>query len=56
MWPHGQEVKTSPFHGEIVSSILAGVTMWGISSAGRALPLQGRCREFESLILHHLLL
>lgn len=26
MWPHGQAVKTSPFHGGIVGSIPAGVT------------------------------
>ena len=26
---------------------------WGYSSAGRALPLQGRCRRFESDYLHH---
>ena len=28
-------------------------SIWGISSVGRALPLQGRCQEFESPILHH---
>ena len=27
--------------------------MWGCSSAGRALPSQGRGREFKSLHLHH---
>lgn len=26
--------------------------IWGISSAGRALPLQGRGHEFESHMLH----
>ena len=26
LWPHGQAVKTSPFHGGIRSSILLGVT------------------------------
>jgi hypothetical protein len=25
---------------------------WGYSSAGRALPLQGRCQRFESAYLH----
>ena len=25
-WPRGQEVKTSPFHGEIMGSIPVGVT------------------------------
>ena len=27
LWPHGQAVKTSPFHGGIRSSILLGVTI-----------------------------
>ena len=27
IWPHGQEVKTSPFHGGNPSSILGGVTI-----------------------------
>ena len=26
---------------------------WGYSSAGRALPLQGRCRRFDPGYLHH---
>ena len=26
IWPHGQEVKTSPFHGGIMGSIPVGVT------------------------------
>ena len=28
---------------------------WGISSVGRALPLQGRCQRFEPAILHKIL-
>lgn len=36
-----------------MGSIPISGTIWGISSAGRALPLQGRCQEFESPILHH---
>ena len=26
LWPHGQAVKTSPFHGEIMGSSPVGVT------------------------------
>jgi DNA-binding protein HU-beta len=28
------------------------VSFWAISSVGRALPLHGRCRRFESVIAH----
>jgi hypothetical protein len=28
--------------------------MWAFSSAGRALPLQGRCRGFNPLNAHHI--
>ena len=34
--------------------ILIIQTLWAFSSVGRALPLQGRCREFEPLNAHHL--
>ena len=29
------------------------VTIWSLSSVGRALPLQGRCHKFESCSDHH---
>ncbi len=32
----------------------AGKILGAFSSVGRALPLQGRCREFEPLNAHHL--
>ena len=51
--PVGQVVKTSPFHGGIRGSNPLRVTIWRISSAGRALALQARGRRFEPCILHH---
>ena len=50
--PHGQAVKTSPFHGGNGSSILPGVTKREHSSAGRALALQARCHRFEPCNSH----
>ena len=50
--PHGQAVKTSPFHGGNGSSILPGVTKREHSSAGRALALQARCHRFEPCCSH----
>jgi hypothetical protein len=50
--PHGQEVKTSPFHGGNRSSNLLGVTKREHSSAGRALALQARCHRFEPYCSH----
>ena len=47
MWPLGQEVKTSPFHGGDMGSIPVGVTNFfnfirHFSSAGRATDLWDR--------------
>ncbi len=53
-WPLGQVVKTPPFHGGNTSSNLVGVTIWRISSAGRASALQAEGRRFDPVILHHL--
>ena len=36
-WPHGQEVKTSPFHGGNPGSIPGGVTIKGPAHLVRAL-------------------
>ena len=36
----------------VVGSIPTSAPNWGISSVGRASPLQGGCQEFESPILH----
>ena len=44
-WPHGQVVKTSPFHGGDMGSIPVGVTnnlICHFSSAGRATDLWDR--------------
>ena len=54
MWPRGQAVKTSPFHGGNRGSIPLGVTtLRRHSSVGRALALQARCHRFKSYCLHH---
>ena len=53
-WPVGQAVKTPPFHGGIPGSIPGRVTTWTISSAGRAPALQAGCRQFDSVIVHHM--
>ena len=34
LWPHGQAVKTSPFHGGNTGSIPVGVTLEGFSMRG----------------------
>lgn len=34
LWPLGQVVKTSPFHGGNMGSNPVGVTIWPSSSAG----------------------
>ncbi len=49
----GQAVKTSPFHGGNTSSILVGVTIWGVSSVGRASALQAEGHRFEPCTPHH---
>ena len=54
--PHGQAVKTSPFHGGNSSSILDGVTIYaGLAELADALDLgsSGRPWGFKSLIPHH---
>ena len=39
IWPHGQAVKTSPFHGGIPGSSPGGVTIYGsIAQLGERLP------------------
>ena len=56
LWPHGQAVKTSPFHGGNSSSILDGVTTYaGLAELADALDLgsSGRPWGFKSLIPHH---
>jgi hypothetical protein len=52
-WPLGQAVKTPPFHGGNTGSNPVGVTIWRISSAGRASALQAEGRRFDPVILHH---
>ena len=52
IWPVGQAVKTPPFHGGIPGSIPGRVTIWTISSAGRAPALQAGCRQFDPVIVH----
>ena len=52
--PLGQAVKTPPFHGGNTGSNPVGVTIWRISSAGRASALQAEGRRFDPVILHHL--
>ena len=54
LWPVGQAVKTPPFHGGIGGSIPPRVTIWTISSAGRAPALQAGCRQFDPVIVHHI--
>ena len=51
--PLGQAVKTPPFHGGNTGSNPVGVTIWRISSAGRASALQAEGRRFDPVILHH---
>ena len=52
IWLLGQAVKTSPFHGGNTSSILVGVTTWGVSSVGRASALQAGGHRFEPCTPH----
>ena len=42
LWPRGQAVKTSPFHGGDMGSIPVGVTRCHFSSVGRATDLWDR--------------
>ena len=49
----GQAVKTSPFHGGNTGSIPVGVTIWGVSSVGRASALQAEGHRFEPCTPHH---
>ena len=51
--PLGQAVKTSPFHGGNRGSIPLGVTIWGVSSVGRASALQAEGHRFEPCTPHH---
>ena len=44
-------LERTPDKREVGSSSLPRPTIWGCSSVGRALPLQGRCRRFESVQL-----
>ena len=48
----GQAVKTSPFHGGNRGSIPLGVTIWGVSSVGRASALQAGGHRFEPCTPH----
>ena len=50
--PHGQAVKTSPFHGGNTGSIPVGVINWDLSSAGRASALQAEGHRFEPCRSH----
>ena len=50
--PVGQAVKTSPFHGGNRGSIPLGVTIWGVSSVGRASALQAGGHRFEPCTPH----
>ena len=52
-WLLGQAVKTSPFHGGNRGSIPLGVTIWGVSSVGRASALQAEGHRFEPCTPHH---
>ena len=55
LWPHGQAVKTSPFHGGNPSSILGGVTIYaGLAELADAPDLGsgGRPWGFKSLVPH----
>ena len=55
IWPVGQAVKTSPFHGGNGGSIPPRVTIkWGHSSAGRASALQAEGHRFEPYCPHQL--
>jgi hypothetical protein len=52
-------LERTPDKREVGSSSLPRPTRfssWGRSSVGRALPLQGRCRRFDSVRLHSLYL
>ena len=54
IWPHGQAVKTSPFHGGIPGSSPGGVTIrWAHSSVGRAPALQAGGHRFEPYCAHN---
>ena len=49
----GSSVGLEPFtSNELVGGSSPSQDAWGISSVGRASPLQGGCQEFESPILH----
>ena len=56
----GQAVKTSPFHGGntgsspvwVVSVIVFTITIWDLSSAGRASALQAEGHRFEPCRSH----
>src|SRR5699024_10948496 len=58
LWPVGQAVKTSPFHGAITGSIPVRVAIIlkrfrRISSAGRAPATQACGRRYERVVLHY---
>ena len=50
--PHGQAVKTPPFHGGIPGSNPGGVTIRKYSSVGRASALQAGGHRFEPCYFH----
>ena len=52
--PHGQAVKTSPFHGGNPGSNPGEVTIWALSSVGRASALQAGGHRFEPYSAHHM--
>ena len=53
--PIGQVVKTPPSHGGNRGSNPLWVTIWALSSAGRASALQAGGHRFEPYSAHHLL-
>ena len=56
--PVGQAVKTPAFHAGYKGSnplrVTILISVWAISSVGRAPALQAGCRRFKSVIAHHI--
>ena len=57
MRPHGQAVKTSPFHGGNPGSNPGGVTIYylcgGVAQLARACGSYPQCQGFKSLLRYH---